>query len=88
MTADDREVVVPVPPEYSDEEAEAYKTGFRVCADLFATAAETYRGALDADADGDDEPEVCPECGGDLLASMGADETMTPEGMVCPECEL
>lgn len=89
MTADDREVVVPVPPEYSDAEEEAYKTGFRVCADLFATAAETYRGALDADGEDDtDEPEVCPECGGDLLASMGAGETATPEGLVCPDCEL
>lgn len=88
MSPDDRELVIPIPPDYSDEEAEAYKTGFRVCADLFANAATTYREALD-DADDDDaESDVCQECGGDLLASMGADETITPEGTVCPECEL
>lgn len=39
----------------------------------------------DTDASGDD---VCPECGAETLASMGAPEDVSPAGRVCPACEL
>lgn len=45
--------------------------------------ASATRGVTD---DGDDD--TCSECGARLLASMGAAETTTPAGMICPECEL
>lgn len=36
----------------------------------------------------DDSDDVCPECGADTLASMGAPDDVTPAGRVCPACEL
>lgn len=96
MTDDhpDREIAVPVPPDYSEAERAAYLTGCRVMADLFGNAADTYRALLtnddeSGDTDDDDDDTTCTECGGDLLSSMGADESeYSPEGYVCPDCEL
>lgn len=90
------DVALPVPPDYDDAERAAYLTGAQAVAQLFGSAAETYIQAARAQRDGDgpgagddrDDADVCPECGADLLASMGADETLTPAGTICPACEL
>ena len=83
------QVEVPIPDSYDEDEVAAFKQGFQTCAELFGTAAATYAAAVSDGADEPDEkPDECPECGSDLLDSMGADETSTPSGTVCPECEL
>lgn len=86
---DDDAVRIPIPDSYDDDERAAFRAGFGACAELFGTAAATYAAAMGTDThDDDDDPEECPDCGKDLLQSMGADETTTPAGMTCPNCEL
>lgn len=83
------QVAVPIPEDYDAAERAAFKRGFQACAELFGTAAATYAAAVSDDQVGDDEPPTeCPNCGSDLLDSMGAAETATPAGTVCPECDL
>lgn len=89
MTEPQPTVQVPIPDDLDEDEREAYKAGFKACAELFGTAAATYASAVsDRPQDDEDDVDECGECGGELLDSMGADETMTPPGTVCPECEL
>lgn len=88
------EIVVPVPADYDETQAEAFRAGFRTCAQLFGQAAETYyrasasEGGEPPDSDAEDGDAECEDCGGEPVASMGAAETVTPAGTVCPECEL
>lgn len=86
----DSRITVPVPSDYDESQADAFRKGFQACAQLFGHAAETYFHAAGGDepADGDDDEPACDECGADPLPSMGADETCTPAGTVCPDCEL
>lgn len=88
--SDETGLVVPIPPDIDEyDPEEAYLTGCKVMADLFSNAADTYRAALSESVGADEaDDDACPECGNDLLPSMGADETTTPAGAVCPECEL
>lgn len=88
MTDDQGQVAVPIPDDYDEAEREAFKAGFRSCAELFGTAAASYVAAVTDDDQDDEDETVCPNCGADLLDSMGADETSTPAGTVCPNCEL
>lgn len=85
------EVRVPVPDDYDEDERAAFLEGFAACADLFGTAAASYKAAVSRDDDAGDDGDVtdCRTCGSDLLDSMGADESdHSPDGRVCPECDL
>lgn len=89
MTGDSGEVRVPVPDEYDDEQREAFLRGFGACADLFGTAAASYKAAVSRGEPQDEGEDECQECGSELLSSMGADESeYSPAGYVCPGCEL
>jgi hypothetical protein len=81
------------PDEYSDAEWAAYREGYADAMTQIGRLALDGAASLRPDSseqDGDDEdPEKCATCGAGLLSSMGADETeSSPEGYVCPECEL
>lgn len=75
---------IDVPEEYDPESAEwGYAQAMR---DIGRTALANAEGLDPSDADADED--ACPDCGSALLSSMGAAETSTPKGRVCPECEL
>lgn len=83
------EVLIPVPMEYNETQAEAFRAGFRTCAQLNAQANQTYvraaAAAMESDAsvgaaDGADaDDDTCPDCGADLIEAFG--------GAVCPACD-
>lgn len=86
--ATETEVLIPVPMEYDETQAEAFRAGFHTCAQLNAQANQTYvraaAAAIESDAsvdagDGADaDDDTCSDCGSDLIDAFG--------GAVCPTC--
>lgn len=75
-----------VPDEYDDD---AYRAGYAAAMRQIGTMALHGAGEIDPnESDDESDPETCPECGGPVYNSMGADKDVTPAGRVCPECEL
>lgn len=74
---------IPIPDGLDEGEREAFRMGFRMCAEMAQRATATWAQALDGDADGDgedeDAPEDCPDCGAKLRQGLG-------DTRVCPDC--
>lgn len=88
MASDDLEV-----PDAYDEES--YRAGYAAAmthiGHLALSGADGLApsgASVDERGDDDSGDGVCPECGAETLASMGAPEDVTPGGRVCPSCEL
>lgn len=76
-----------VPDEYDEP---AYRAGYaRAMTEIGRAALQGAAVIAPDQVPEDDEPAgVCDECGAEPVPSMGADETVTPAGTVCPGCEL
>ena len=94
MPDDDASDSLDVPERY---DAESYRAGYAAAMRQIGQAALAGADGLapvgDADAgtsvDGrGSDDDSCEECGADTLASMGAPAGSSPEGRVCPRCEL
>lgn len=82
------------PPDYSDEEWEAFKAGAAAGVEFVARTTSRMAASMAAEApppnrdeggeDDEDEkwPESCGECGADLVYEMGSAEGE------CPNCDL